>query len=393
MPFNLNPIAAHAAAAATAGGAGARARARAFPAQPGVHGPGPLLRRAGPSGWPAWAPRWIRRLPLTLPRFQLGGSRAVTALMVGPRCAVVRLEARPDGLHLVAAAEGEAEALASWKPLFRGSKGVLVLRSEERFLQTLDKPEVPDADLALAVRWPMGEALGTDAEQLLTTALPLPRPSEAMRPQVLGIATRLDAIQAQLAALRDAGIDIRSIDIVDSALRGMALLQPVLPASTVAVCLVGQSVSIGLIQQGRMCALRSVPLPRRDGHADQELAEQLALHTRRTFDHYERQALLSQRAGDGSAMVAVGRTLASVGSLSQAGLDTFTSALPESPQRFDVAEALLGSEELHRRCAGHDELTALACVAAARLFDTGGAAPHAAAAGADPNPTTTQALS
>jgi hypothetical protein len=303
--------------------------------------------------------------------------------MVGPRCAVVRLEARADGVHLTAAAEGEADELVNWKPLFRGSKGLLVLRSEDRFLQTLDKPEVPDADLALAVRWPMGEALSTDAEQLLTAALPLPRPSPAVRPQVLGIATRLDAIQTQLATLRAIGIDIRSIDIVDSALRGMALLQPVLPASTVAVCLVGQAVSIGLIQQGHMCALRSVPLPRRDGHADQELAEQLALHTRRTFDHYERQALLSQRAGDGTAPLSVGRTLASVGSLSQAGLDTFTSALPDSPQLFDVAGALHGSEELHQRCAGHDELTALACVAAARLFDTGIVAPRPAAPGPD----------
>jgi hypothetical protein len=291
--------------------------------------------------------------------------------MVGPRCAVVRVEVRALGLQLTAAAEGEPTDLASWKPLFRGSKGVLVLRSEERFLLTLDKPEVPDADLALAVRWPMGEALSAEPEQLLTTALPLPRPNEAMRAQVLGIATRLDAAQAQLAALRAAGLDIRSIDIIDSALRGMALLQDVVPPSAVAVCLVGHSVSIGLIQNGRIAALRSVPLPHRDGYADAELAEQLALNTRRTFDHYERQALLSQRASDGAAAVAVGRTLACVGSLSQAGLDTFTSALPEAPQLFDVTTALHCSDELRQRCAGHDELQALACVAAARLHDAG----------------------
>ena len=320
----------------------------------------------------AWS-RWWATLPSrpTLPRFGGGGTRAVTALMVGPRCAVVRLESRKDGLHLVAAEEGELAELPRWRPLFRGSRGVLVLRSEERFLLTLDKPEVPDADLNLAVRWPMGEALSTEPEQLLTVALPLPRVNEAVRQQVLGIAARLDAIQTQLANLRMQGIDLRSIDVVDSALRGMALLQAEVPASTVAVCLVGNTMSIGLIQHGQIAALRSVPLPERQGYADADLAEQLALNTRRTFDHYERQALLSQRGTDGNAPVAVGRTLASVGSLSQAALDTFCSALPDTPRLFDVGEALHCSDVLRDRCRGQDELTALTCVAAARLFDTG----------------------
>jgi hypothetical protein len=140
----------------------------------------------------------------------------------------------------------------------------------------------------------------------------------------------------------------------------------------VAVCLVGNNMSIGLIQHGQICALRSVPLPEREGHADADLAEQLALNTRRTFDHYERQAMLSHRSADHSAApMAVGRALASVGSLSQAALDTFCTALPDAPQLFDVAGSLHCAEDIALRCAGNDELTALACVAAARLFDTG----------------------
>lgn len=320
-------------------------------------------------GWPKWG------------GLQLGSARAVTVVMVGTRCAVVRLEARADGLHLVAAEEGEAIDLARWKPLFKGSRSVLVLRSEERFLLTLDKPEVPDAELNLALRWPMGEALSTEPEQLLTVAVLLPRANEAVRPQVLGVATRVETAQGQLGALRQVGIAVRSIDVIDSALRGMALLQTTLPASTVAVCLVGNNMSIGLIQQGHICALRSVPLPEREGHADAELAEQLALNTRRTFDHYERQAMLSQRSGDGAAApVAVGRALASVASLSQAALDTFCTALPDTPQLLDVAASVHGDPAVTLRCAGSDELTALACVAAARLFDTGPVAPFVAIA-------------
>jgi hypothetical protein len=203
-------------------------------------------------------------------------------------------------------------------------------------------------------------------------AVPLPRVNEAVRAQVLGVATRLETAQGQLATLRKVGIDVRSIDVIDSALRGMALLQETLPASTVAVCLVGNNMSIGLIQHGQICALRSVPLPAREGYADADLAEQLALNTRRTFDHYERQAMLSHRSADhNAAPVTVGRALASVGSLSQAALDTFCTALPDAPQLFDVAGSLHCAEDIALRCAGNDELTALACVAAARLFDTG----------------------
>lgn len=301
-------------------------------------------------------------------------NRTVTAVMVGETCAVVRLQSRPDGLHLLAAEHGGPADLRRWKKLFRGSLGVLVLRSEERYLLALDKPEVPDAELNLAIRWPMGEALSVEPEELLTTALPLPRSNEAARPQVLGIAARIEAVKGQLAGLRKAGIDVRSIDVVDSALRGMALLQADLPQSAVAIALVGNTMSIGLIQQGRIAALRSVPLPEREGHADAELAEQLALNARRTFDHYERQAMLNQRSldhGGASVPMAVGRALASVATLSDAGLETFCSALPDAPMLFDLRTRLRGSPELHERCLAHDELTALVCVATARLFDTG----------------------
>jgi hypothetical protein len=334
-----------------------------------------LLRLGGLDALLGWLGRWPGRLSApALPSFGSflsGGARAVTAVMVGEHCAVVRLEARSDGLHLVAAEAGEASELVRWKPLFRGSLGLLVLRSEERFLLALDKPEVPDAELNLAVRWPMGEALGAEPEQLLTTALALPRVNEAVRAQVLGIAARIDIVKAQLAALRQVGLDVRSIDVVDSALRGMALMQPEVPQSAVAVALVGNTMSIGLIQEGRICALRSVPLPERDGYADADLAEQLALNARRTFDHYERQAMLSHRHADGAAPVGIGRALASVSSLSQAGLETFCSALPDAPQLFDLAAMVHSTPEMDARCNGHDELTALACVAATRLFDTG----------------------
>lgn len=289
--------------------------------------------------------------------------------MLGERCTAVRLDLRQGRPVLTAAEEGEPADVGRWRPWLRGSRLVLVLGSDQRFLQTLDRPEVPEADLPLALRWPMAEALSAEAEQLLTAAVSLPRLNEATRQQVLGVAARLETVQAPLAALAGAGLDVRRIDIIDTALRGMALLQQPLPPSAVAVCLVGQTACIGLIRNGQIAGLRSVPLPPREGYADIDLAEQLALNTRRTFDHYERQALLGPRTEAGDPL-AVGGVLASVASLSQAGQEIFTSALPQPPKALDLTP-LVPDAALRERCTGHDLFTALAFVALARMHDHG----------------------
>ena len=118
--------------------------------------------------------------------FAPAAPRAITAVMLGSSCHAVRVQPNAaGGVEMTAAVEGTPADLKAWASLFAGSQPLLVLRSEERHLLTIDKPEVPDAELALAVRWPLGEALDTEAEQLLTTALPLPRINDSLRPQVL----------------------------------------------------------------------------------------------------------------------------------------------------------------------------------------------------------------
>lgn len=336
--------------------------------------PSPLHARAAAAGLPARLKRWWAARPLgDLARLvRLGGSgpQPVVALMLGELCHGVRVEPRPQGLWLAAAESGEVADLQQWKPWLRGARVVLVLGAEQRSVQALDRPEVPDEELAQALRWPLAEALGAEPEQLLTAAVPLPRLSAAMRPQVLGVACRIEVVKPQLQALEELGLQVRHIDVIDSALRGMVLLQQPMPRSTVAVCLIGDTVSIGLLRDGQITGLRSVPLPQRQGHADLELAEQLALDTRRTFDHYERLALLEHRDAS-SDEFAVGAALASVGSLSQAGHETFTSALSLPPRLFSLEDLTQGPDAVQQACRGHDQLTALACVAVARLQDHG----------------------
>lgn len=319
--------------------------------------PRPDSERAATRPWWRAAPRWLH-----------GGGGAVSALMLGDRCQGVRVEAGDGRPRVVEAVEGDAAELRRWKPWLRGSRVVLVLDAEQRQLQLRDRPGVPDEEMAQALRWPMAETLGVDAEALLVSAVGLPPLNEASRPQVLGVAALMDTVKPLLAMAGRTGVEIRHIDVIDTAMRGMVLLHRPRLRSAVTVCLAGSAVCIGLIRDGGIAGLRSVPLPAREGASDLALADQLALNARRTFDYYERQAgLMARDAGT----LAIDHALASVESLSPEAYEIFASALPQAPERFRVDEVLDGAPEVLQRCHGHDQLTALACVGVARLHDHG----------------------
>ncbi len=324
------------------------------------------LRSAFPSLWRGTPRPWARWLSSSPPP----GAHAVTAVQVGDTCRAVRVQVQPNGrLQLAGMAEGTLADLARDKLLFDASQAVLVLGAEERHLMTLDKPEVPDAELAMAVRWPLGEALEIDAQQLLVTALTLPRINEALRPQVLAVACRQTVAQGHVARLAAVGVKIRSIDVSDSALRGMALLQPAGDNDgCVVLAFIGAGISIGLLWQGRFCALRTLALPVRQPRDEAEFEEHLALHIQRTADHFERQAI----------QLSVRRVLASMPSLPPAARESVRLALPLSAQLFDLSTVMDMDPATQAACNSGNDLNALACVAAGRLIDSGAATPPSA---------------
>ncbi len=291
------------------------------------------------------------------------GDAAVVAVMVGATCAAVRLDRRAGSarLQLTQAGSGSTEQLRQWKAAgwFQGAQTVLVLGNEERHFLTLDRPELPPEELALAARYPLAEALETEAEALLATATPMPLTNDALRPQMLAVAAHLGPVREQLALLAAAGIRVKHIDIADSALRGMVMLQGQADEGCVALALVGADICIGLIWQHQFCALRALALPPRTPGDDAEFEEQLALHIQRTADHFERQA----------TRLAVRSVLASMPSLGDEARRNVLSALPLTARTFDLQSALAVDEAAARACQGNNDLTALVGVAAARLLE------------------------
>ena len=322
--------------------------------------------------------RVLRRLalPRWLARGRLGGAggnsgaqidgdgdAALVALRVGLFCAAVRLERRAGSarLHLTHAGAGGPEQLRQWKAAgwFDDAQVVLVLGSEERHFLTLDRPELPPEELALAARYPLAEALETDAELLLATATPMPQTNDALRPQMLAVAAHLGPVREQLAQLSAAGIRVRHIDIADTALRGMVMLQGPTEEGCVALAFVGADICIGLIWQHQFCALRALALPPRTPRDEAEFEEQLALHIQRTADHFERQA----------TRLAVRSVLASMPSLTEEARRTVLSALPLPARTFELESVLDVNASAAGACQGNNDLTALVGVAAARLLE------------------------
>lgn len=312
---------------------------------------------------------------------------AVVTVMLGDTCSVVRVQRQAGAaqLQLTQAASGGPELLRQCKAQgwFDGAQVVLVLGSGERHFLTLDRPEVPPEELALAARYPLAEAMEVEAENLLATATPMPLINDALRPQMLAVAAQLDPVRARLAQLAGAGVRVRNIDIVDSALRGMVLLQGQAQQpgqqqgqsqtqgqpgqaqaedGCVALASVGADICIGLIWQYQFCALRALALPPTAGRSardDSDFQEQLALQIQRTADHYERQA----------TRLAVRSVLASLPALSEEAQRTVLGALPLSARSFELSQALQLAPDAAQACAGNSDLTALACVAAARLLE------------------------
>ena len=289
--------------------------------------------------------------------------RAVTAVSLGDRCMAARVEAGVDGgrPRLAAVAECKPADLRGWRErkLFAGSQPVLVLRGNERHIQTLDRPEVPDEELSMAVRWPLAEALEAEPDALLATALPLPRINDAARPVVLAVAARVESVRAQMKQLADIGVKLRHIDVSDSALRGMALLHAQDTDGRVVLAFIGGDICIGLVWRGEFCALRTLALPVRAPRDEAEFEEHLALHIQRTADHFERQA----------TQLAIRHVLASMPSLPQAARESVRASLPLDARLFDLSDVMEMSGTTREHVDGDNDLTALACVAAARLID------------------------
>jgi MSHA biogenesis protein MshI len=176
------------------------------------------------------------RVAALLRRPRAASPWAVASLQPGRLCAIVVAPAahgaRPGVLAAGELAFDEAAPASGALTAFArelqatGLYWALLLAREEYRLSVMPEPDVPPAELAQSVRWQLAATIDFPAEDAAVDFLPIPTREHAPQrtPELYAVAARGDAVSAHAAMFRGARLDLRAIDIRETAQRNIAAL-------------------------------------------------------------------------------------------------------------------------------------------------------------------------
>ena len=217
----------------------------------------------------------------------------------GRSVAAVIAKADDGGLRLKATESfdgaGSLEALARW----RRSAGWRVCRTHwllddtQYQLLPMDAPDVPDTELADALRWRVKDMIDFPAEDARIGSVLAPAAGDSMRTrQAWVVVARRATVAGCMRSARNARIDLDSIDVPEFALRNLALL----PAGDGACALLHVGLersTLLMVWKGDLCSVRRLDLTANallDAPPEQfeSLIERLGQDVQRSTDAFER---------------------------------------------------------------------------------------------------------
>ena len=156
-------------------------------------------------------------------------------------------------------------------------------------LLLVEAPKVPSEEMAEAMRWKIKDMLPYPLEEALIELFHLPAGSTKGRTMVYVVAARLSDIQDVIDLIKQADLNLNSIDIQELALRNLVESQMDTAQGVGLVYLEqGRGVLI-LIQAGDVYLSRKFDVPYNAGLFDELPEDQLVLELQRSLDYYERQ--------------------------------------------------------------------------------------------------------
>lgn len=234
------------------------------------------------------------------------GSLGITAAIgadgatASAHCAAAVIARGDDGalqLKAVESFEGASSlaALARWQhgtPWRRSHIHLLLDDAQYQFLP-MDAPDVPEAELAHALRWQVKDLIDYPAEDASIASVLVPAASESIRTrQAWVVVAKKDTVAERMRSARDARLELDTIDVPELALRNLALL----PAGDGACALlhVGlQRSTLVMVWKGDLCSVRRFDLTAAallDATPErfEELIERFAQDVQRSADAFER---------------------------------------------------------------------------------------------------------
>jgi MSHA biogenesis protein MshI len=161
----------------------------------------------------------------------------------------VGLEIRPDGIALSIAAlnktsgnlelsafefmdckAGQRETvLVDWvkKNDLKGAPAILVMPADQYQMFPVDRPEVEDAELASALQWKIRDMIDYELDDAVIDSFPFPKEASKGRDIVTAVCAKKLIVKGYIDLVHAAGLDLRSIDITELALRNILIaLEP-----------------------------------------------------------------------------------------------------------------------------------------------------------------------
>jgi MSHA biogenesis protein MshI len=228
--------------------------------------------------------------------FRRTGQSGFTAyLRLQGRIAYARVDRRTPVPRLLAAGEiavdGEKwrEALAS----LHGKGPVsLVLRPGDYRLRLVDAPNVPPEELKSAVRWQIQDQLDFHADDGTFDVLAVPQPEHLTHVrQLFAVAARNTLLADETALALAAGVDLKVIDILETAQRNVAarLEKPGRALAVFSFIESGGLLTLSL--DGELCMARTLGVNPAilDSSDLSAILERPTLEIQRTLDHFDRQ--------------------------------------------------------------------------------------------------------
>lgn len=210
-------------------------------------------------------------------------------------CVLARVQRSAAGVRLLAC-EFVAAAPASQVEVLRrrvealglaGEPVNLLLSSADYQLLLVERPEVPAAELRDAIRWRIRELVSAPLDSLVVDAFPLPADAYRGRtPMAYCAALPRARMQALADWVAGGGLQLRSIDLPEMALRNLGLLAGAEGQNLAVLRLAARSGLICVQNGGELYMARRIDHGR-DNRG--EGGAQLALEVQRSLDYFESQ--------------------------------------------------------------------------------------------------------
>ncbi len=235
--------------------------------------------------------RWARA------GIQFSGERAALVLL-GPDTG------RPE--ILAAASVSADEAPAAFADLLgrhrlRKAAATLCLAPGEYELLNMERPPVPDEELAESVRWKLGDLLPWPVDEAQVDVFTIPGLDSHARAAswVFVVAARRALVERRLQQAERIGLQVTAVDIADFALRNLSARASA-PQHSVAHLLVGEDYSLVCISRGEVLYFSrdlqiGLGVLREAGEApepglslEEGPRERLVLEVQRSLDYFDR---------------------------------------------------------------------------------------------------------